>query len=123
MPDNSLCPYFTEGFVEIVLTASLKSHKVPTPTCRLAEIMLARLRTTPGGQEVAAALTMAPDTAAPRSMYGCDLAPPVREACTLERLQTRCVAGFTQMLTEHSLSAELPVGPAAAPEGEPPLSA
>ena len=120
MPDNTVCPYFEDGSVELVLPAPFKSRRVPTPVCGLAEIMLARLRKTAGGQEIANILTLTPATAAPRSMYGPDLEPPVRQACTLARLQPRCEAGFVQILTEQTLSSSLPPRPVALPETESP---
>jgi hypothetical protein len=113
VPEKTVCPYFEAGMVEVILPPPLKSRQVPTPRCGLAEMMLTRLRTTAGGQEVAALLTITPENAAPRSMYGADLGYPVREICTLERLQTSCEPSFVQILTEHSLSPELPVRPLA----------
>lgn len=92
------CPYFEARFVEAVLPAPLKSRRVSTPICRLAEIMLVRLRATAGGGQIGAVLTLTSDHAAPRSMYGCDLAPAERQSCSTQRLHTRCEPGFVKFL-------------------------
>lgn len=120
VPDKTECPYFEVGSVELVLAAPFKSRRIPTPVCHLSEVMLSRLRTTADGAGTANLLTLTPGLAPPRCMYGPDLDPPVREACTLARLQRGCEAGFIQLLTQYALRLDLPALPVLSPETETP---
>lgn len=118
MSEKTVCPYFEDRFVEVVLPSSLTSRRVSAPVCGLAEIMLVRLQATEGGRQIAVLLTMTPDNAPPRSIYGCDLAPAERQSCTTERLHTRCEPGFIKFLYDQDLHADLPVVPLIMPDRE-----
>ncbi len=101
-----------------MLPTSQQRHRVVTPICGLAEIMLVRLRATATGEAIAATLTMSPANAPARSIYGGDLDPPERPSCTLARLDTHCEPGFVTLLQALDLNSDLPARPSLLPGTE-----
>src|ERR1051325_4155616 len=76
------CPYFESKTV--ILPVPSGSVSLDVPTCRLAEVMGARLNTLPAGQEVIRLLTTTPQEGETRVMYGPDIDAITSPTCTPE---------------------------------------
>ena len=102
------CPYFEAGSVAFKRPGGQPPLMVPYHRCHLAEEMLSRLEKTEEGTVIASALSIAPDGADPRSIYGPDLDIPTPETCTPERGRQRCEPGFVKILSDQGLDTTLP---------------